>query len=202
MFGLFSKPKRAPTDDAEPLVAEALWEGDIGQALIDAGLSPEDEGEGDGDGEGNVSNSPDAHLDTQWRSHEARLAQENARIAEAHPGCSVAAQFILTDEVWSGRHADLLQNVLELTPYWPPNTRLLPADAVSAEALGLPVHYDGPFGRVLQVADAHIDLIVARAGIEDVAAADEAVKDAMRRDLAALADYYYEEAILPMLRGA
>lgn len=198
MFGLFSKRKRAPADDAQRIIPVELWEGDIGRALKDAGLSPDDD----------ANLLPvlpaDARTATARAAHEARLAEENLWVGAMHPGCSVTTQFILTGEVWDGRHAELLRYVLELTPYDAFNTRFLPADEASAAALELPVFHDGSFARVLQVADAHIDLIVQRAGLTDIVDAREAsdaVKEAMRGDLAELATYYYEEAMLPALRG-
>jgi hypothetical protein len=198
MFGWFGKRTRETRDDSiRQIIPRELWEDEIGTALHDAGLSPDD-----------GTNPPpvdpvDARIAAEKLAHEAVLAGENACIGAEHPGCRVATQFILTDDIWNGPHAELLLDVLELTPYWQFNTRFLPADEVSARTMGLPVHHLGQFGDVLGVADGHIADLAERCGLGDIAtartASDEA-KEGLKRELAGLTNYYYEECILPLLR--
>jgi hypothetical protein len=198
MFGLFGKKKPAtPIDDGRRLIPQELWDGEMGEALRDAGFSPDD-----------ASNRRpvhpvDARMASERVAHEARLAHENARIAAEHPGCSVATQFILTDDIWNGPHAELLLYVVELTPYWRWNTRFLPADEASAQALGLPVRHLGQFDEILRVADGHIAELAERGGLgpSRMHSADERAKNAFKRELSGLTNYYYEECILPSLRA-
>src|SRR5690348_10329006 len=77
----------------------------------------------------------DARVAIQRELHEARLAEENAKVAAAYPGASVATQFILTDDVWNGPHSANLMGALEATPYDFWNVRFLPADDASAAIL-------------------------------------------------------------------
>jgi hypothetical protein len=197
MFGWFGKRARETQDDSvRQIIPQELWEGEIGQALRDAGMAPDDAAN-------LVPVHPvDARIAAEKLAHEEKLAGRNAQLAVEHPGCSVATQFILTDDVWNGRHAELLLYVLELTPYWQFNTRLLPADEASARAMGLPVHHLGQFGDILKVADGHIAELAEKCGLGDVAkayAASDDAKNALRRELAGLTNYYYEECILPLL---
>lgn len=138
--------------------------------------------------------------------HAGRLVEENRRITVTHPGAALAAQFILSEDVWNGPHSAMLMGALELTPYWEWNVRFLPADEASALRLDLPRVYHGQFDEILRVADSLIGQIFKAGGLpaDPVAAlrAPERVKDDVRRNLAGLTGYLYEDYILPTLRAA
>lgn len=203
MFGWFGK--RAPGMSAGEMlqiIPQEAWDDDIGEALRSAGLAPDAPADV-GPARPLAADPIDARIATEKLAHEAVLASINARIDATHPGCTVATQFILTDDIWNGEHAELLLHILELTPYGDFNTRLLPADEASARAMRQPARHLGQFGEVLGVANGHIREIARGHGLEDPAAADGAsrqAKEAMKRDLAGLTDHYYEEYILPLLR--
>ncbi|MBO9714828.1 hypothetical protein [Sphingomonas sp.] len=148
----------------------------------------------------------DARVKIQRELHEGRLAEENARVAAAHPGASLATQFILTDDIWNGRHSAQLMGALELTPFDAFNVRFLPADEASAAILGQPYAYRGQFAEVVRGADDLIAQIFEAEGLPadpfEALGAPEAVKNEVRRNLAGLTNYLYEEHILPTLRSA
>ena len=148
----------------------------------------------------------DARVAIARELHEARLAEENRRVAAAHPDASVGTQFILSQDIWNGRHSATLMGALELTPFDAWNVRFLPADEPSAAKLGLPRVFLGQFDELLRSADSLIGQIFAseRLPADPFAAlrASEAVKHEVRRNLAGLTNYLYEDYILPTLRAA
>ena len=172
----------------------------MGQALRDAGLSPDD-------ASNQLKMHPiDARVAKARLAHEQMLAEKNIAIAAEHPSASFAAQFVLTESVWNGRHSQLLLSDLRMTPYDPWNVRLVAADHPSASALGLPRVYLGEIDRFVEAANCWIDELVvkhaykaASPGRNDVH--DDPVLREIGGGVAGIANYLWEEHVLPGLRS-
>ena len=185
MFGIFGKKK--PAGVSVQVLPEELWQGEIGQALRDAGMRPDDPA--------NIVSFPsarDAWLAQSRVALELRVEAENAEIQRTHPGCSIAPMYIFTEMVWNGPHSQLLEK-LKLTPYDEWNVRLLAADRRSAEALQLPRIYQGEIAHFQE----HINALLGEMQGQHRASAN--FRDDMTRDIWGLANYFWEDQIKPGL---
>ncbi|MFM5923292.1 MAG: hypothetical protein ACKOPG_03780 [Novosphingobium sp.] len=108
----------------------STWDEPVGEALRDAGLTP---------------NHPANQALTPQRARameDAATAQMDALVerVNAHiPGVSVIPWAIIPWSVWEGPNAELLIST-DFLPSSPWNNLLLPAEARSADFLGLPEH--------------------------------------------------------------
>jgi hypothetical protein len=189
MFGLFGKRATAAAQPVQvQVIPSELWQGEIGQAMRDAGMRPDDAA--------NIvtfSNAVDARVAQARVALDLRVEQENAAIARAHPGCSLAPMHIFTEMVWNGPHRQLLLETLELTPYDQWNVRLVAADQRSSERLKQPRLYAG---EIPQFQDSINDLL-GQLVAEHRASAN--FKHDMTRDIWGLSNYFWEEHIRPGL---
>jgi hypothetical protein len=188
MFGFGKRAPAAAQQVQVQVIPAELWQGEIGQAMRDAGMRPDDPA--------NIvtfSNAVDARVAQARVALELRVQQENAGIARAHPGCSLVPMQIFTEMVWNGPHRGLLFDTLELTPYDEWNVRLVAADQRSAEMLRLPRVYAG---EIPKFQDSINDLL-AQLEAEHRAATN--FKHDMTRDIWGLSNYFWEEHIRPGL---
>lgn len=185
MFGLFRKKPAAVSVQVFP---SELWQGEIGQAMRDAGVHPDDPSN-----TVSFSNAVDARLAQARIALEYRLERENIEIQRAHPGCSIAPMYIFTEMVWKGPHRHLLFDALELTPYDEWNVRLLAADKKSADVLKLPRVYEG---EIRQFQD-NINNLLGQLEAEHRGAAS--FKHDMTRDVWGLSNHVWEALIRPGL---
>jgi hypothetical protein len=188
MFGFGKRTPAAAQPVQVQVIPAELWQDDIGQAMRDAGMRPDDPA--------NIvtfANAVDARVAQARVALELRVQQENAEIARAHPGCSLAPMHIFTEMVWNGPHRRLLLETLELTPYDQWNVRLVAADQRSVEMLKLPRIYAGEIPKFQD----SINNLLAQLEAEHRAAAN--FKHDMTRDIWGLSNYFWEEQIRPGL---
>ena len=186
MFGIFGKKK--PAGVSVRVLPSELWQGDIGQALRDAGMHPDDPK--------NIvtfANAVDARLAQARVALELNVDMKNTEIQRAHPGCSLAPMYIFTEMVWKGPHSQFLLETLELTPYDEWNVPLVAADQTSAEALKLPRIYTNEMPQLQE----SINDLLGQIKAEHRASAN--FKDDMTRDIWGLSNYFWEEQIRPGL---
>jgi hypothetical protein len=148
----------------------------------------------------------DARVAKARFAHEQMLAEKNDAISAEHPSASFATQFVLTESVWNGRHSHLLLSDLRMTPYDPWNIRLVAADDASASALGLPRVYLGEIDRFVEAANRWIDELLVKHGYKAPSRGrNDVLDDPVLREIggsvAGIANYLWEEHILPGLRN-
>lgn len=127
--GVAASTHADPVDAARVLPASA-WDGPNGDTLRQAGFMP--------DSPANQALTPErarAMEDAATAQMDALVARVNAHI----PGVAVIPWAIIPWSVWEGLNAELLIST-DFMPSSPWNNLLLPADAQSAEYLGLPEH--------------------------------------------------------------
>ena len=187
MFGLFARKKK-PAGVSVQVIPEELWQGEVGQAMRDAGMRPDDPA--------NIVHFPsarDAWMAQSRVALELQVKAENAKIQRTHPDCRVAPMYIFTEMVWNGPHSQLLIETLKLTPYDAWNVRLVAADQKSAEALNLPRIYQGEIAHFQD----HINALLGQAEGQHRAGAN--FNHDMTRDIWGLANYFWEDQIKPGL---
>lgn len=125
----FEEPRRRGFGPADTVFDPSLWEGETGDFLRSAGFAPDD---------------PINRLDRQ-EPVAAQLAEDRAELQ--HVLDSLASQLpypvgpfdLLPDTLWRGRMGGFLRTRLDLAPYRPWNTFMLPLDARGSAAMGLPI---------------------------------------------------------------
>lgn len=187
MLGWFGKKKRpSPSPHQVEIIPSQLWQGEIGQALCDAGLRPDD-----ASNLLSFANAAEARMAQAQLAMEVRIKRENAETQLSHAGCSLAPFYIFTQPVWEGPHGRLLSETLALTPYDVWNVRLLAADGKSAAALNLPLA-STTSDPVLQD---EINGLLTQ--LEAKHRADAHFKHEMTRDIWGLSNAIWEEYIRP-----
>lgn len=117
-------------DGVTRVIPKAMWEGPQGDMLRNLGFSPDDAT--------NMALTPEharAKEDAATARMNALVAEVNAHIA----GISVIPWAMVPWSVWEGLNAEFLIK-RDFLPSSPWNNLLLPADAASADFLGLPPH--------------------------------------------------------------
>jgi hypothetical protein len=115
---------------------------------------------------------------------EADCAAFIAQVCEHLPvGISLRAWHMMPLAVWHGRHARLLKDDLNFHPFGRLNVMLLPADAASADVLGLPVHPGSVTLDVIERAELTLDKVA-----DQVAQARVELNEASLRTALAVAD--------------
>ncbi len=124
-------PGPQPDADGETrVIPQAMWDGPRGEMLRDLGFSPDDPN--------NLALTPErarAKEDAATARMNALVAKVNAHV----PGVSVIPWAMIPWSVWEGLNAEFLIK-RDFLPSSPWNNLLLPADAASADFLGLPLH--------------------------------------------------------------
>jgi hypothetical protein len=129
---------RHPGPDADGVaraIPADLWDGPNGDFLRKLGMSPDD-----------ASNLMPTQQSVQAKADAVKSAQDRktAEVNAALPaGVAVIPWALIPWSIWSRDHADYLMITCEFYPAGLWNTMLLPADAASAQALGLPAHLRG-----------------------------------------------------------
>lgn len=170
------------------VIPREAWDGPGGEALRAAGMSPDDPS--------NIvyfDNPVDANVAQARTANELDLKQRNDELERTHPGCRLATQFIVTEDVWNGRHSKMLLQELALTPYDSWNVRYHPADEASESALGQPMVFEGQVNEIVEA----IDRLIGELAEEHRQSADFARE--MIPSLHGLANYMYETHLLPIL---
>lgn len=188
MFGWFVKKRPSPSPLQVQIIPSQLWQDEIGQALRDAGLRPDD-----ANNLLSFTNAAEARMAQARLAMEVRIKRENAEIQLSHAGCRLAPFYIFTQVVWEGPHSRLLSETLELSPYDAWNVRLLAADAKSAAALNLPLASSAS-DPALQ---GEINGVLTQ--LEAQHRADANFKHEMTRDLWGLSNAIWEQYIRPHL---
>lgn len=188
MFGSVFGRKKAEHSAVVKVLPDELWQGEIGQALRDAGMSPDD-----ASNLVHFDNPVGARVAQARVSLKLQVDAENKRIGIQNAGCSMAPMYIFTDDVWNGPHCELLLYRLELTPHDEWNVRILPSDEHSSKILGQPRAYMGQIDFIVDAVNRYLSELEA----EHRASHD--FKSAMTRDIWGLANALYVEHIFPQL---
>lgn len=142
VFGLFGKRRERqpacipmPEPGQDKIIPDELWQGEIGRALRDAGLSPDDEP--------NMVMTPERvaeRIARDQQAFQARLMKQNDEIVVRTGGGYVQPFFMFPESCWNGDTGHFLTVRMRMSPYEDWNVWLLPPEEKWCAALNLPRH--------------------------------------------------------------
>jgi hypothetical protein len=124
-----------PPPGATKIIPDELWEGEMGNLLRAAGLSPDDES--------NFLPTPErvaARIASDQAAFQAKLMKMNDEIFARTNGGYVQPSFLFPEPCWNGDTGNFLTMRLRMSPYEDWNVAFLPPDEQYCAVLGLPRH--------------------------------------------------------------
>jgi hypothetical protein len=124
-----------PPPGQDKIIPDELWQGEMGDVLRAAGLSPDDET--------NFLPTPErvaARIARDQAAFQAKLMKMNDEIFARTKGGFVQPFFLFPEPCWNGDTGNFLTMRMRMSPYEDWNIAFLPPDEQYCAVLGLPRH--------------------------------------------------------------